>query len=288
MWLRAALPGLLLLAMSAPLAAQTTSLIELDRRDEVLGWEAVGRVDLGQGGFCTGTLIATDLVMTAAHCLFDKNGVSIDPRHIIFRAGLRGDNAIAVGHVVRAVAHPDYAPGGPVSAGNIRHDLALLELSQPIPAAQAAPFLVRSPGRADQVSVVSYARGRADTLSWQRVCQITAKGGGLLRLDCDVTFGSSGAPVFELSDRRAKIVSVVSSGVREGDKAVAYGMELPALVRDLKAALVSGKGVLVGGGDAPRAQIRRIAVGGGKAAREDTRSTARPDTGAKFLRVPTP
>tara|TARA_R110002096_G_scaffold70465_2_gene168965 strand:+ start:2459 stop:3310 length:852 start_codon:yes stop_codon:yes gene_type:complete len=268
------------LALPALAEPPNSALIELDRRDEVMGWEAVGRVDIGRGGFCTGTLIATDLVLTAAHCLFDPDGAPVDPRSIVFRAGLRGENVIATGRVIRAVAHPAYAPGRPATVENIRHDVALLELSEPIPAARAAPFAVQEAGTGGRVSVVSYARGRADAPAWQRVCQMTAKEQGLLRFDCDVTFGSSGAPVFDLSGRRATIVSVVSSGLRDGDKAVAYGMELPALVQDLKAALNSGKGVLIADGDAPLAQIRRIVLGGGTAARNVS--------GAKFLRVPTP
>ncbi|MBK8439540.1 MAG: trypsin-like peptidase domain-containing protein [Rhodobacter sp.] len=275
---RAALAGLLLaLCAATGLEAEPTGLEPLTRRDQLLGWEAVGRVDLGEDSFCTGALIATDLVLTAAHCVFDNQGRPVDPAEMTFRAGYAEGEAIAEARVRRTVAHPGYDPVTPVSPDNVRHDVALLELVQPIPAAVAAPYSVVAPGRGDAVSVVSYAKGREEMLSWQRECAVLDRGDGLIAMDCDVTFGASGAPVFDRSGSRARIVSIISAGGPTDKGQVAYGMDLPGVVRDLKGLLSAGRPLAVAGAAAAAAEaapgVRRLGVGTG-----DSR-----DIGARFV-----
>ncbi len=255
--------SLVLVLAALPVQADT-GLDPLTRRDEALGWEAVGRLDLGDHGFCTGTLIATDLVLTAAHCLFDRRrGAAEDVGGMTFRAGLRDGEAVAEQTVLRAVAHPDYDPFEPLGEHSVRHDVALVQLSAAIPAAVAAPFAVQGPGGVRSVSVVSYAQGREDVLSWQRACTVLGQRDGLLAFNCDVDFGSSGAPVFDVSGGRARIVSIISAGHKDADGTLAYGMELPGLLSDLKAALRSGRGVLDGEVATTAPTIRRVSAGNG-------------------------
>ena len=37
-------------------------------------WLAFGRLDFAAGGHCSGTLVGADLVLTAAHCVYDEHG----------------------------------------------------------------------------------------------------------------------------------------------------------------------------------------------------------------------
>ncbi|WP_428539522.1 trypsin-like serine peptidase [Profundibacter sp.] len=231
----------------------------------------MGRVDIGSDGFCTGVLLRPDIVLTAGHCLFDpETGKRNDPTGIVFKAGFSDGKSVAERKVARAVVHPDYKYQGEDKALQVRYDVALLQLSSPIPAATAAPYLVQSfSGLGDEVAVVSYAIGRKKALSKQRHCGVLGRRDGLIVFSCDVTFGSSGAPVFDMSGNRARIVSIICSGGHYDGQKVTFGMELPALVSDMFTAFRTGQGVL----PVKSIKPRRLQVG------SDTRSS-----GAKFVR----
>lgn len=266
---RALFSGFCAVLMLSQAFAQESGLRRLTDRDDLLGWEAVGRLDLAGQGYCTGTLIAPDLVLTAAHCVYDAKKTLYTAEKILFRAGLRDGVAIAERRALQVVAHPEYAPERGSNLENVRSDVALIRLAEPINSTDADPFILHSgTGHGAQISVTSYGQGRDEALSRQRHCNLLLEERDIMVIDCNVTFGSSGAPVFSLVGGRGRILSIISGGGNFGGERVAFGMALTDRVSELKAAL---RRMPV---TAPDRQIKRLRLGTGDRA-----------SGAKFLRV---
>lgn len=249
--MRTFLAAVLVFLLSAPLAAQNLpqmqpgdgddGLRDMASATEARQWRAVGRLDTGVS-FCSATLIAPDLVLTAAHCVFHPNTHQpLSPADLTFLAGLRNGRAEAIRQVRRTIVMPNYLHERGPDLDMIGRDLAVLQLRQPISPANI-PFLdvAEGPARDGRVTVVSYGEDREAFASIEEGCEILQRRDAVRSLSCSVVQGASGSPVLRVNQGRAEVIAVMSaSGHVDGEDislAVMLDGQISTLMEEVRAA----------------------------------------------------
>jgi len=221
---------------SATLWAENSELKSLETRDSGRSWAAVGRLTLDdEQGFCTASLIAPDVILTVAHCLYDDQTGQKYPLDIFeFQAGWRHGRAEAYRRIKSALTHPKYKFNSTKDIEKISQDIAMVLLDHPIQNSSIDPFVVAPlPKQGEDVAVVSYARGRKNAPSIQSTCKVAARQEGILVMTCDVDYGASGSPVFKITPQGVAIVSVISAMANMQEQKVSLGVSLEKALVDL-------------------------------------------------------
>ncbi len=213
---------------TAPQGLQPLATIDANR-----SFAAIGRLETGDG-FCTATLITAELVLTAAHCLFDEAGMRRPDDVFTFNAGFRNGRVSAQRGLRTSYLLPGYDYDAESGRERVETDIALLRLDTPITDGSVLPLAVGGAvGRGGEVDLVSYGQMREDFPSLEEDCSVIERDRGVMILTCDTVFGSSGAPVMVETPGGHRIVSVVSGGMNYRGEEVTLAAALDGSVEQL-------------------------------------------------------
>jgi protease YdgD len=201
---------------------------------EVWPWIALGRINREIGGHCTGALIAPDLVLTAAHCLynFEDRRWTI-PMEVHFVAGYHRGAYREHAKAARFTISPNWVPDRAKNESNIGNDWALVELErslaiEPVLLSSRSYQQIKEAALAGELTIAGYNGDFAEILTQHHGCQLVAKAesGRLLLHDCDATYGSSGAPLLLVTPGGAEIIGL-QSAIVELEDGRSFGAAVP-------------------------------------------------------------
>ena len=167
--------------------------------------------------FCTGVVVATDIVLTAAHCVAAKGSMRVH-----FRDGAGQPVLLEVAEVA---VHPGYRAGAQKTRERTV-DLALVRSARPLPARFAAAALdsrgAWAPGQAFLIAGYGVARfGAGETSGTLRIGEIEARPPVSKQLlwardrnssGTGACTGDSGAPIFDASGSTVVAITAWADG----------------------------------------------------------------------------
>lgn len=178
-------------------------------------WSAIGRIQIGTSGICTGTLVSKDMILTAAHCFLEGGSGEETTQIKTFSPSFQNGQSVHTARIIRiwyGTKNPKAEPWD---------DFALAKLDSPLGEIYGTLPIANSNGSLIEIygpQIVTLPGYSGDYLNAQTAgvhvgCFLRElikgqEGERLMGHDCDMRPGSSGGPMMAFRGAKTVIIGV--------------------------------------------------------------------------------